>query len=172
MSNISEDWSDIVEENKEIVLKEDNTVKTVKKDKTVKNNKIDKNDNITRIDKSNRTDQYSGTDRTDKSKRTDQIDKTDKTDRTTTENTYKKKYYPNIACWFLVNNYQCKQTDCWFNHNPDLVKEYKLKRERKVCHLYLKCKDRCNKYHNMDELMELYNSANNKLETISSIMKS
>jgi len=90
----------------------------------------------------------------------------------TTEKSYKKKYYPHIPCWFLVNSYQCKQTECWFNHNPELVKEHKQKRERKVCHMYLRCDKRCNKYHNMDELMELYNSANNKLETISSIMKS
>ena len=168
MSKTTEDWNDIVEN-------------TVKSDKSSVSNP-NKNDNIVSItatSKPSRSVKTDKPDKSDKSDKPDKIDKTDKTDKTdnidttdTTEKPYKKKYYPHIPCWFLVNNYQCKQTECWFNHNPELVKEHKLKREHKVCHMYLKCKDRCNKYHNMDELMELYNSANNKLETISSIMKS
>jgi len=158
MSKITEDWNDIIED-------------------SVKNgdNNLNKNDNIISITTTTKSSRNGKTDKTDKFIRfvkTDKTDNTDNTDNTdTAEKSYKKKYYSHIPCWFLVNNYQCKQTECWFNHNSELVKEHKQKRERKVCHMYLKCKDRCNKYHNMDELMELYNSANNKLETISSIMK-
>lgn len=160
MSKTTEDWNDIVE----------NTENTHQS----RINNPNKNDNTDRTDRTDRTVKPGRTDKTDKPDKLDKLDKPDKTDKTETitQNTYRKKYYPHIPCWFLVNNYQCKQTECWFNHNSELVKEYKLKRERKVCHLYLKCDKRCNKYHNMDELMELYNSANNKLETISSIMKS
>lgn len=159
MSKTTEDWNDSVEN-------------TDKIDKSRINNP-DKDDNIDRTTTTSKPSRSVKTDKPDKYDKYDKSDKTDTTDKSdTTEKPYKKKYYPHIPCWFLVNSYQCKQTECWFNHNSELVKEHKLKRERKVCHLYLKCKDRCNKYHNMDELMELYNSANNKLETISSIMKS
>lgn len=160
MSKATEDWNDIVE----------NTENTHQS----RINNPNKNDNTDRTDRTDRTIKPGRTDKTDKPDKPDKPDKTDKTDKseTITQNTYRKKYYPHIPCWFLVNNYQCKQTECWFNHNSELVKEHKLKRERKVCHLYVKCDKRCNKFHNMDELMELYNSANNKLETISSIMKS
>ena len=162
MSKKTEDWNDIVEDTDNI-------------DKSGTNNP-NKNDDIvstTTTSKPSRSAKADKPDKPDKPNKPDKTDKTDKTDTTnTTEKSYKKKYYPHIPCWFLVNSYQCKQTECWFNHNPELVKEHKQKRERKVCHMYLRCDKRCNKYHNMDELMELYNSANNKLETISSIMKS
>lgn len=152
MSKTTEDWNDSVEDTDKNSIKNDNIDNTTTSTKSGRNGK---------------------TDRTDKSNKPEKTDKSDNTDSTdTAEKPNKKKYYPHIPCWFLVNNYQCKQTECWFNHNPELVKEHKQKRERKVCHMYLKCDKRCNKYHNMDELMDLYNSANNKLETISSIMKS
>lgn len=162
MSKKTEDWNDIVEDTDNI-------------DKSGTNNP-NKNDDIVSTTTTSKPSRSVKTDKPDKSDKPNKPDKTDKTDKTdttnTTEKSYKKKYYPHIPCWFLVNSYQCKQTECWFNHNPELVKEHKQKRERKVCHMYLRCDKRCNKYHNMDELMELYNSANNKLETISSIMKS
>jgi len=90
-------------------------------------------------------------------------DRSDRSDRT--------KYFPNIPCWYLVNSFQCKQANCYFNHNPTFIKTHKDKREHCVCHLYLKCKEKCNKFHNMDELMELYNSANRKLNAVDNIMK-
>jgi len=159
MSKKTEDWNDIVEDTDNI-------------DKSGTNNP-NKNDDIVSTTTTSKPSRSVKTDKPDKPDKSDKFHKTDKTDTTdTTEKPYKKKYYPHIPCWFLVNSYQCKQTECWFNHNPELVKEHKQKRERKVCHMYLRCDKRCNKYHNMDELMELYNSANNKLETISSIMKS
>jgi hypothetical protein len=162
MSKKTEDWNDIVEDTDNI-------------DKSGTNNP-NKNDDIVSTTTTSKPSRSAKADKPDKPNKPNKPDKTDKTDTTdttdTTEKPYKKKYYPHIPCWFLVNSYQCKQSECWFNHNPELVKEHKQKRERKVCHMYLRCDKRCNKYHNMDELMELYNSANNKLETISSIMKS
>ena len=152
MSKTTEDWNDSVEDTDKNSIKNDNIANTTTSTKSSRNSKTDK------------------TDKSNKFEKTDKTDNTDSAD--TAEKSYKKKYYPHTSCWFLVNSYQCKQTECWFNHNPELVKEHKQKRERKVCHMYLKCDKRCNKYHNMDELMDLYNSANNKLETISSIMKS
>lgn len=152
MSKTTEDWNDSVEDTDKNSIKNDNIANTTTSTKSSRNGKTDK------------------TDKSNKFEKTDKTDNTDSAD--TAEKSYKKKFYPHTACWFLVNNYQCKQTECWFNHNPELIKEHKQKRERKVCHMYLRCDKRCNKYHNMDELMDLYNSANNKLETISSIMKS
>ena len=165
MSKKTEDWNDIVEDSDNI-------------DKSGTNNP-NKNDDIVSTTSTSKPSRSAKADKPDKSVKPNKSDKTDKPNKPdttdtndTTEKPYKKKYYPHIPCWFLVNSYQCKQSECWFNHNPELVKEHKLKREHKVCHMYLRCDKRCNKYHNMDELMELYNSANNKLATISSIMKS
>ena len=112
------------------------------------------------------------TEKNDKLEKADKTDKTDKTDRTDrSDRSDRTKYFPNIPCWYLVNSFQCKQANCYFNHNPTFIKTHKDKREHCVCHLYLKCKEKCNKFHNMDELMELYNSANRKLNAVDNIMK-
>ena len=101
--------------------------------------------------------------KTDKENNNEKKDKENKNEKT--------KNFPHIPCWYLVNNFQCKQANCYFNHNPVFIKTHKDKREHCVCHLYLKCKEKCNKFHNMDELMELYNTANRKLNAIDNIMK-
>jgi hypothetical protein len=171
-------------------VKADKADKIDKAEKIVKADKADKADKIVKSDRPPRPDKSDKSDKSDiddssvakitkkplfksstfKPVKPDKSD--DKPDNKSDDNTEdKKKYYPHVPCWYLVHNFQCMQSECWFNHNPTIIKEHKLKRENKVCHLYRKCDKRCNKFHNMDELMELYTSVNSKLSAIESIIK-
>jgi hypothetical protein len=161
------DWNDITDESN-WVEKEFNKVSIVKSDKPDQSDKLDKPD-IKSVSKSVKKAEFKPIrpgkpDKPDRPDRPDRSDKPDKSDD-------KKKYFHHTPCWYLVHNFQCMQSECWFNHNPTIVKEHKLKRENKVCHLYRKCDKRCNKFHNMDELMELYTTVNSKLSAIESIVK-
>ena len=171
MSKSSKSWCDTVEES-EIIEKTDKTEKTEKPDKTEKTDKFEKTDRTDKTERSKKSDKFEKNDRTDSTDRTDRTVSTDRTNSTDkTDSTERTKYFPYIPCWYLVNSFQCKQANCYFNHNSAFIKTHKDKREHSVCHLYLKCKDKCNKFHNMDELMELYNSANRKLNAVDNIMK-
>ena len=81
-------------------------------------------------------------------------------------NTSDKKNYVSKPCWFALNNFECNKVGCTYNHNADFIKKAKENRDLEVCRLYRKCDKKCNKYHNMDELMELYKNLNNKMEGI------
>lgn len=168
MSKSSKSWCDTVEES-EIIEKPDKTEKTDKFEKTDRTDKFEKTDKTERSKKSDKFEKNDRTDSTDRTDRTVSTDRTNSTDKT--DSTERTKYFPYIPCWYLVNSFQCKQANCYFNHNSAFIKTHKDKREHSVCHLYLKCKDKCNKFHNMDELMELYNSANRKLNAVDNIMK-
>ena len=171
MSKSSKSWCDTVEES-EIIEKSDKTEKSEKTDKTEKTDKFEKTDRTDKTERSKKSDKFEKNDSTDSTDRTDRTDRTNRTNSTDkTDSTERTKYFPYIPCWYLVNSFQCKQANCYFNHNSAFIKTHKDKREHSVCHLYLKCKDKCNKFHNMDELMELYNSANHKLNAINNIMK-
>ena len=168
MSKSSKSWCDTVEES-EIIEKSDKTEKTEKPDKFEKTDRTEKTDKTEKTERSKKSDKFEKNDSTDSTDRTDRTDRTNSTDKT--DSTERTKYFPYIPCWYLVNSFQCKQANCYFNHNSAFIKTHKDKREHSVCHLYLKCKDKCNKFHNMDELMELYNSANHKLNAVDNIMK-
>lgn len=145
--------------------------KPVKSEKTDKIDKPDKSEKIDKPDKPEKTDKPVKSDKTDKTVKSEKTDRPDKQEKHDRPDKQDKKYYPHVPCWYLVHNFQCMQSECWFNHNPTIIKEHKLKRENKVCHLYRKCDKRCNKFHNMDELMELYTAVNSKLSAIESIIK-
>ena len=82
-----------------------------------------------------------------------------------------KRNFKQIPCWYMLNSYICKQENCRYNHNSDFIKNAKTKRVKEVCRQFLKCNEKCPKYHNADELMELYCSACITLESIKSILK-
>lgn len=74
-------------------------------------------------------------------------------------------------CWYILNNFQCFNENCKFSHTDKLINEHKQKREKELCRQFKKCEEKCNKYHNVFEIMDLYKETSNKLDIIKGIIK-
>lgn len=82
-----------------------------------------------------------------------------------------KKSVNRQPCWYMLNNFKCCNENCKFSHDEKFVNEHKQKREIELCREFKKCSTKCNKYHNVFEIMDLYKDISNKLETIKGIVK-
>tara|TARA_Y100000389_G_C17173738_1_gene370465 strand:- start:223 stop:543 length:321 start_codon:yes stop_codon:yes gene_type:complete len=78
---------------------------------------------------------------------------------------------PTKPCWYMLNNFKCCNENCTFSHDVKMINEHKQKREKELCKEFKKCQGKCNKYHNVFEIMDLYKDISNKLEIIKGVVK-
>ena len=78
---------------------------------------------------------------------------------------------PTRPCWYMLNSFKCCNENCTFSHDSKLISEHKQKREKELCKEFKKCEGKCNKYHNVFEIMDLYKEISNKLEIIKGVVK-
>ena len=69
----------------------------------------------------------------------------------------RKEYIPvksSNPCWYLVNGFECyySSNSCCFSHNPENIKRKKSQRIPELCKEGKGCKNKCRKYHKIDDL--------------------
>lgn len=77
---------------------------------------------------------------------------------------------PYKACWFIVNDFKCDPTKCTFSHTSNIIDKEKSKRITEFCKDGPKCSEKCNKYHNYNELITEWKINKNQLNNIKVIV--
>jgi hypothetical protein len=77
---------------------------------------------------------------------------------------------PYKPCWFIINSFKCDPDKCTFSHSSNLIDREKSKRLIEFCKEGPKCSEKCNKYHNYNELISEWKTIKNQFNSIKVIL--